>query len=330
MTPDPLYMRRAIELAQNAEGFTSPNPLVGAVLVAHGRIIGEGYHHCAGMPHAEVIAINSVRDRALLRESTLYVSLEPCSHYGKTPPCAELILREGIPHVVVAMLDPFPSVSGRGIKMLRDAGVSVQVGLLAEEAEELNRHFLTAQRQHRPYVTLKWAESSDGFIDALRDDASTPPVRLSTPLTTRFVHHRRMIHDAILVGFRTALLDNPSLTVRHWYGRNPLRVVTDRHLALPRHLTLFDGSVPTLVFTEKEQPSGYPSSVSFVRIDPSRPPVEQMLAELHTRGIQSLLVEGGACILRSFIDSGLYDDVRIERSTIILNEGVRAPHLPSY
>ena len=284
-------MRRAIELAQNAEGFTSPNPLVGAVLVAHGRIIGEGYHHCAGMPHAEVIAINSVRDRALLRESTLYVSLEPCSHYGKTPPCAELILREGIPHVVVAMLDPFPSVSGRGIKMLREAGVSVQVGLLAGEAEELNRHFLTAQRQHRPYVTLKWAESSDGFIDALRDDASTPPVRLSTPLTTRFVHHRRMIHDAILVGFRTALLDNPSLTVRHWYGRNPLRVVTDRHLALPRHLTL---CAHTGLY--RKRTTLRLSLLRLFRSDRSLPPSRGADAGRTARSRHTVAVSGGGCL----------------------------------
>ncbi len=258
MTPASLYMRRAIELAQNAEGFTSPNPLVGAVIVARDRIIGEGYHHQAGMPHAEVMAVRSVRDKALLKESTLYVSLEPCSHYGKTPPCAELILREGIPHVVVAMLDPFPAVSGRGIKMLRDGGVTVEVGLMEKEAEQLNRYFLTAQRLHRPYVTLKWAESNDGFIDALRDDASTPPVRLSSPLTTRFVHHKRMLHDAILVGTRTALLDDPSLTVRHWYGRHPLRVVIDRELKLPRLLRLFDDSTPTLVFTEREVPTDFP------------------------------------------------------------------------
>ncbi|PVZ08093.1 bifunctional diaminohydroxyphosphoribosylaminopyrimidine deaminase/5-amino-6-(5-phosphoribosylamino)uracil reductase RibD [Porphyromonas loveana] len=328
MTPASLYMRRAIELAQNAEGFTSPNPLVGAVIVARDRIIGEGYHHQAGMPHAEVMAVRSVRDKALLKESTLYVSLEPCSHYGKTPPCAELILREGIPHVVVAMLDPFPAVSGRGIKMLRDGGVTVEVGLMEKEAEQLNRYFLTAQRLHRPYVTLKWAESNDGFIDALRDDASTPPVRLSSPLTTRFVHHKRMLHDAILVGTRTALLDDPSLTVRHWYGRHPLRVVIDRELKLPRLLRLFDDSTPTLVFTEREVPTDFPPSVSFAHIDSSRPIIEQILSELYSRGVQSLFVEGGRQLHQSFIDSGLYDDVRIERCSCLLHDGTPAPTLP--
>lgn len=328
MTPDREYMRRAIELAQNAEGFTSPNPLVGAVLVARNRIIGEGYHHQAGMPHAEVMAVRSVRDRSLLKESTLYVSLEPCSHYGKTPPCSELIIREGIPRVVVAMLDPFPAVSGRGVKMLQEAGVAVSVGLMEEEAERLNRFFLTAQRKHRPYITLKWAESRDGFIDALRTDATTPPVKLSSPRTTRFVHHQRMLHDAILVGTRTAVLDNPSLTVRHWYGRNPLRVVLDRELKLSHQLHLFDGSTPTIVFAEKGSPEGYPSAVSFVQIDFAKSVVEQIVAELYARGVQSLLVEGGAQTLQTFIDKGLYDVFRIEHCPCILKEGVPAPIFP--
>ena len=212
MTQDEKYISRCIQLAKNGQCNTPPNPMVGAVIVYQDRIIGEGYHIRCGEGHAEVNAIASVKDESLLRQSTLYVSLEPCSHYGKTPPCADLIIRKGIPRVVVGCTDPFPLVSGRGIQKLRDAGVEVKVGVLEQECKDLIRRFVTFNLKQRPYITLKWAQSADGFIDVLRQEGT--PVKLSSPLTSMYVHKLRAEHQAILVGRKTALLDNPSLTVR--------------------------------------------------------------------------------------------------------------------
>ncbi|MEG2067157.1 MAG: bifunctional diaminohydroxyphosphoribosylaminopyrimidine deaminase/5-amino-6-(5-phosphoribosylamino)uracil reductase RibD, partial [Tannerellaceae bacterium] len=273
------YMARCIALARGGAGNVSPNPMVGAVIVHAGRIIGEGFHRKCGEAHAEVNAITSVRDESLLKESTIYVSLEPCSHYGKTPPCAELIIRKGIPRVVVACLDPFPAVSGRGVKMLQDAGVEVVVGVLEEEARQLNVAFITAQTLGRPYIVLKWAQSADGFIDRLRTDASVAPVVLSTPETRRCVHRLRAEMAAIMVGTRTALLDNPSLTVRHWVGKSPMRVVLDRALRIPSHYHLLDGAVPTLVFTALEAPAR--PNVIYIQIDFTADVLSQVLRELH-------------------------------------------------
>ena len=243
MTQDEKYISRCIQLAKNGLYNTPPNPMVGAVIVYQDRIIGEGYHVRCGEGHAEVNAIASVKDESLLRQSTLYVSLEPCSHYGKTPPCADLIIRKGIPRVVVGCVDPFSMVSGRGIQKLRDAGVDVTVGVLEQACKDLIKRFVTFNLKQRPYITLKWAQSADGFIDVLRQKGM--PVKLSSPITSMYVHKLRAEHQAILVGRKTALLDNPSLTVRDWYGKNPLRMVIDRELSLPSSLRLFDGSTPT-------------------------------------------------------------------------------------
>ena len=253
MTTDEKYIRRCIELASNGLCNAAPNPMVGAVIVHNGKIIGEGYHAKCGEGHAEVNAIRSVKDDTLLKEATIYVSLEPCSHYGKTPPCADLIISKGIPRVVVGCIDPFSQVSGRGIRKLREAGIDVTVGVLEEECKNLIRRFVTFNTQKRPYITLKWAESADGYIDINRENGS--PVVLSTPVTSMYVHKQRAEHKAILVGRRTALLDNPSLTTRNWYGKNPLRLVIDRNLTLPAELKLFDHSTPTMVFTEKQKNS---------------------------------------------------------------------------
>ena len=252
MTKDEKYIRRCIQLARNGLCNAAPNPMVGAVIVYQDRIIGEGYHARCGEGHAEVNAIRSVKDESLLKDSTIYVSLEPCSHYGKTPPCADLIIRKGIPRVVVGCTDPFPLVAGRGIRKLKEAGIDVKVGVLEEECKQLIKRFVTLNIKKRPFVTLKWAQSADGFIDVER--TSGKPVVLSTPITSMYVHKQRAEHQAILVGRRTALLDNPSLTVRNWYGKNPLRLVIDKDLSLPSDLHLFDGSVPTLVFTARETP----------------------------------------------------------------------------
>lgn len=302
---DEKYMRRCIQLARNGLCNTAPNPMVGAVIVHGGRIIGEGYHVRCGQAHAEVNAIRSVKNPALLKESTIYVSLEPCAHYGKTPPCADLIVEKQIPRIVIGCQDPFAKVAGRGIQKLRDAGREVIVGVLEEECRDLIRRFITFHTRQRPYITLKWAESADGFIDRKRTNGT--PAILSTPLTAMLVHKKRAEHAAILVGTDTALLDNPCLNVRHWYGPSPVRVTIDRHHRLPQHLHLFDGSQPTLVYTQESLP--------------------EIMKDLYARQLQSLLVEGGSRLLQSFIDAGLWDEIVVEESSQTLGNGVKAPVL---
>lgn len=321
---DEYWMRRAIQLAENGELTAHPNPLVGAVIVAPaaagdavaedglpaGRIIGEGFHHAAGEPHAEVNAVRSVRptDLALLPQSTIYVTLEPCAHYGRTPPCAELIIRQRIGRVVVGCVDPFTRVGGRGIAMLREAGVEVEVGCLREECLYLVRHFVCAQVMKRPFITLKWARSADGYIDRRRasyDEA--PAARLSTALTQIHVHHLRASHQAILVGRKTLELDRPSLSVRHYGGRSPLRCVL--------------GSVG-----EEALDAGYQAYAD----------IDSLLEGLRREGVQSLLVEGGAQTLQSFIERDLWDEAWEEHSAVCLGrdeagetvECVPAPEMP--
>ena len=326
MVVEEKYMARCIELARGGEGNTAPNPMVGAVIVHKGKIIGEGFHRKCGEAHAEVNAVASVRDEALLRDSTIYVSLEPCSHYGKTPPCAELIIRKGIPRVVVGTLDPFPEVSGRGVRMLREAGIEVVTGVLEEEARALNPAFMTFQIRKRPYVYLKWAQSADGFMDIRREDASVPSVLLSSAETLRRVHRLRSEVEAIMVGTRTVLLDNPSLTVRHWAGRSPVRVVLDRTLKLPVGSHLLDGAVPTLVFTAVEVESR--PNVEYVQIDFGQEVLSQVLQYLYGQNLNSLMVEGGAELLESFFDAGLWDEAWVETTPVVLGAGVKAPAVP--
>lgn len=324
MTTDEKYIRRCIELASNGLCNAAPNPMVGAVIVHNGKIIGEGYHARCGEGHAEVNAIRSVKDKNLLKESTIYVSLEPCSHYGKTPPCADLIISKGIPRVVVGCIDPFSQVSGRGIQKLLNAGIDVTVGVLENECKNLIRRFVTFNTQKRPYITLKWAESADGFIDINRENGS--PVVLSTPITSMYVHKQRAEHKAILVGRKTALLDNPSLTTRNWYGANPLRLVIDRTLSLPSNLKLFDHTTPTLVFTEKVKAGE--ENLEYITLDFSKDILPQIFTVLYERKIQSLLVEGGTTLLQSFINSGVWDEIFVEHSARVLGEGVKSPIIP--
>lgn len=317
------YIRRCIELAKNGLGNVSPNPMVGAVIVCDGKIIGEGYHIHCGEAHAEVNAIRSVKDESLLKHSTIYVSLEPCSHHGKTPPCADLIIEKQIPRIVIGCRDPFSKVAGRGIQKLRDAGREVIVGVLEKKCRELINRFVTFHTLHRPYVILKWAESTDGYIDIERT-GGTPEV-LSTPLTSMLVHKKRAEADAILVGRRTAQLDNPSLTVRSWYGKNPVRVVIDKDLTLPPELHLFDGGVRTLVFTAQECPNR--ENVEYIQVDYHKEVLPQILQRLYEEGLQTLLVEGGRQVLQSFIDTETWDEIVVEKSTRKLNKGIASPKI---
>ena len=301
MFNDIKFMRRCLQLARCGEAGAPPNPMVGAVIVCDSRIIGEGYHRRCGGPHAEVNAINSVKERDLLSRSTIYVSLEPCAHYGKTPPCADLIIETGIRRVVIGCTDPFAKVNGLGIKKLREAGCEVQVGVLEQECRELNRRFFTFHEKHRPWITLKWAQSSDGIMGG--DNRIT----FSNALTQTLVHRLRARSGAILVGTNTALQDNPTLTTRLWPGPNPLRLTIDRNGILPPTLHLKDNSTPTVIYSHES--------------------IEEILADLYARGIQSLLVEGGAKLLQSFIDKGLWDEARIETAPLCLGQGTKAPTL---
>lgn len=328
MTKDEKYIARCIQLAKNGLCNAAPNPMVGAVIVHNDTIIGEGYHIRCGEAHAEVNAVRSVKDKSLLKESTIYVSLEPCSHHGKTPPCADLIINKGIPRVVVGCQDPFSLVAGRGIAKLREAGIEVKVGVLEEECRQLIRRFVTFNTLRRPFITLKWAESADGFIDLHRTEGH--PYIFSSPLSSMLVHKRRAEHSAILVGRRTALLDNPSLTTRNWFGKNPVRMVIDKDLTLPKHLELFDGSVRTLVFTQREDTSNRPN-VEHIRLDFKIDILPQIMEVLYKEKLQSLMVEGGSILLQSFIDVGCWDEAYIEQSDAHLKDGVKAPSFsPEY
>lgn len=317
------YMRRCIQLAKNGLYTVSPNPMVGAVIVCDGRIIGEGYHIRCGEAHAEVNAIRSVKDTSLLKRSTIYISLEPCSHHGKTPPCADLIIEKQIPRIIIGCQDPFSQVSGQGIKKLRDAGREVIVGVLEQDCRYLIRRFITFNTFLRPYITLKWAESTDHFIDIERNDSV--PVVLSSPLSSMLVHKKRAETDAIMVGRRTAQLDNPSLTVRNWHGKHPVRIVLDRTLSLPNTLHLFDGSIPTLIFTEKEYLNK--PNLTYIKIDFTQDILPQIMNVLYQHKIQSLLIEGGRQLLQAFINSNLWDEIFVEKCPNKLLLGVKAPEI---
>ena len=324
---DKIYISRCLQLARNGSGSTSPNPMVGAVIVCDGKIIGEGYHIRCGEPHAEVNAVRSVRDASLLTRSTIYVSLEPCSHYGKTPPCADMIINCGIPRVVIATTDNNAMVSGRGIERMRAAGIDVKVGVCADEAFALNKAFFTYHGKLRPFVTLKWAQSADGYIDTLRQGGEAQQISNSASMMA--VHKLRSTHDAILVGRRTALLDNPSLTLRHWAGRTPLRLVVDRKGSLPENLRIFSPEAPTVVYTENICQGKFSENVSQVQLDFSTDIIPQIFAHLYELKIGSLLVEGGCKLLQSFIDSGHWDEIRVETNAKLnLHNGVPAPQLP--
>jgi diaminohydroxyphosphoribosylaminopyrimidine deaminase / 5-amino-6-(5-phosphoribosylamino)uracil reductase len=317
------FMRRCLELAQMGKGNVAPNPMVGAVIVHEGKIIGEGYHQQYGGPHAEVNAIRSVDDQSLLSQSTLYVSLEPCVHTGKTPPCADLVIEKQIPYVVIACLDENPLVKGKGVQKLITAGTDVKLGVLEKEALYLNRRFFAYHEKHRPYVILKWAQSADGFMDHVREENDGKRAIISSPESLQLVHEWRATETAILVGTNTVLQDDPQLTVRLVEGRNPVRVTFDRSMRIPSEAKIFDGSSPTIVFNSGAH--YYTDKAEFIPIDFADEPLKQALKYLHHKKLNSVLVEGGAAILNEFFKSGLWDEAQVFVSPNKLNNGIKAP-----
>lgn len=313
-------MKRALELALLGKGHVSPNPLVGCVIVHNNMIVGEGWHKKYGEAHAEVNAVASVQNTSALKESTVYVNLEPCSHTGKTPPCADLLIKHGVKKVVVCNLDPNPLVAGGGIKRLRAAGIEVITGILEKEGRELNKRFFTFMEKKRPYVSLKWAETSDGFIAHENYNSKW----ISNEYSRQLVHKWRTEEDAVLVGSKTASHDNPELTVRDWSGRNPVRIVLDRFLRLNDKLHLFDGSQKTIcynVLKHEEHPN-----LSLIRLEEENF-IQHVLEDLKKQNIQSLIIEGGTTTLQLFIDSGLWDEAKVFISDKSFGKGIRAPQL---
>ncbi len=307
------YIAHCIEIARRGEYFVAPNPMVGAVLVdSNGTIIAEGWHEKYGEGHAEVncfrhLETSKYRDLEMSK-CTLFVSLEPCSHYGKTPPCAKLIIEKGVGRVVVGMLDPNPLVAGKGVKMLRDAGIEVIVGVLEDQCRELNKRFLCLHEKHRPYVILKWAQTSDGFIDIKRTSGS--PIKISTPATKEIVHRMRAENMAIMVGTNTVLLDNPRLLNTHWTGRNPIRVTIDRHNRIPADARIFSDDSETIVYRDR---TDWPF----------------ILSDLASRNIHSILVEGGTTLLNHILDTGIWDEIHVEVAPeLTIGDGVKAPQIP--
>jgi diaminohydroxyphosphoribosylaminopyrimidine deaminase/5-amino-6-(5-phosphoribosylamino)uracil reductase len=315
---DEFYIKRCIELASKALGKTYPNPLVGSVIVYNDQIIGEGYHHKAGENHAEINAINSVHDKSLISESTIYVSLEPCAHYGKTPPCALKIKELGFKKVVIGAMDSHDKVNGKGKKIIQDAGIEVVSGILEKECVQLNKRFFTFHEKKRPYIILKWAQSGDGFIDK-----DCNPVSISNSLVNQFVHQLRADEHAILVGTNTALNDNPTLTVRNVEGENPIRILIDFELKVPQDFNIYNQEARTIVINSlKDEEKG---NIRFIKIEKENFLLELMNA-LYREQVQSVIIEGGRFTLQQFIDEKLWDEaIVIQNESIQLENGTKAP-----
>ena len=319
---DDIWMKRCLELAQRGAGTVSPNPMVGAVLVHNNRVIAEGWHERWGGPHAEVNCFHAVAtsDERLVRESTLYCNLEPCSHHGKTPPCADLVVKKGVKRVVIANTDPNPLVSGRGVEQIRHAGIQVETGVMENDGLFLNRYFFTRIIQKRPYVILKWAPSADGFM-VIKGEKTA----ISGPAALRLAHRWRSESDAILVGAATATTDNPSLDSRLWFGKNPIRVLLDGAGSVPSHINLLSDNRGTLIFGPHRP--GLPACKRFAGTH-THTPVRDVTEVLFSENIGILYVEGGTGVLEQFISDGLWDEIRIIGSRRILGSGVRAPAVP--
>lgn len=320
------YIKRCIQLAKNGLGTTYPNPMVGSVIVYNDTIIGEGWHQKAGEPHAEVNAINSVKDKSLLKDAIIYVSLEPCSHYGKTPPCANLIVESGIKKVVIGIIDSNSEVCGRGILHLQKNGCDVIIGVLEQECYHLNKRFFTYHQKQRPFIILKWAETKDKFIDKKREKGgSNSPNWISNKYSQQLVHKMRAEEQAILVGTNTALNDNPSLTVRDWCGENPIRILIDKNLKVPKDCNLLDDSVKTVVLTNKLPEKSLFKNTYFEKINFSENVPQQIIKILYKYKIQSVLIEGGAYTLKAFIDKGLWDEAYVFEGNTNFKDGLKAP-----
>lgn len=318
------YMERCLELASLGLGKASPNPMVGSVIVHQGTIIGEGYHRQCGQAHAEVNAVNSVKNKDLLKESTIYVNLEPCAHFGKTPPCANLIVAEKIPRAVIGCIDPFARVSGKGIEILRNAGCLVKLDILGPESKELNKRFFTYHQKKRPYIILKWAQTMDGYIDIERNHKyQIEPYWITNHLSKMLVHKWRSEESAFMVGANTVKNDNPRLTVREWNGRNPIRIVADRDLSLSPTLHLFNDEARTIIFNKMKDERL--ENLIFIKIDFDDRMIEQMLNKLYEIEIQSLVVEGGRQMLEAFITKNLWDEARVFTGNRYFLKGIKAP-----
>lgn len=315
------YMQRALQLARLGAGSVSPNPMVGCVIVYDGKIIGEGWHRKYGEGHAEVNAVNSVEDKTLLSESEVYVTLEPCSHYGKTPPCADLLIKHQVKKVIVCNHDPNPLVAGKGIEKLRQAGIEVETCILEAEGREINKRFFTFIEKQRPYIILKWAESADGFIAKPNYEA----VQISNLLSRRFVHKMRAEEDAIMVGTNTARYDNPKLDTRFWTGKNAIRVLIDRDLSLSKDLNIFDDSQVTICYNLLGNKTL--NNNIWVKFEENYSFEKFIIQDLYQRKVQSIIIEGGTILLQSFINSGLWDEAIVLKSKKILGEGINAPKL---
>jgi len=330
------YIKRCLQLAKNGKGLTYPNPMVGSVVVYNNQIIGEGWHQKAGEAHAEVNAIASVRDKRLLKKATIYVSLEPCNHVGKTPPCSDLIIAHNIPNVVVGCVDPYEKVAGKGIEKLRKNGCDVLVGVLEKECVALNRRFFTYHKEKRPYVLLKWAETQEGFISPVSHRSQSlgtipkgeeaSPVWISNAYSQQLVHKWRAEEQAILVGTTTAIADNPKLDVRSYTGESPIRIVLDRELRIPADYHLFDKRIKTIVLTEKEVQLD-DGQLIFELVDFSSNLASQICSLLFRYKIQSLIVEGGQQTLQTFIDANLWDEARVFIGETSFAKGVKGPEL---
>lgn len=321
------YILRCIQIAQNGLGTTAPNPMVGAVIVHNNKIIGEGFTSPYGGSHAEVNAISTVQNKSLLQNATLYVTLEPCSHYGKTPPCADLIIKHKIPRVIIGILDPHEKVAGKGVQKLIDAGCEVTTGVLEKQCREHHKRFLTFQEKKRPYIILKWAETSDGFIapDKTLRASTKQPFWITNEYSRQLVHKWRSEEQAILVGTTTVLEDNPKLNVRHWKGKNPTRIILDRKLKINTSFHVMDKSIKTIVCTEVQDSSKYIEGILYIQIDFSHKLALQICEKLHQHNIQSIFIEGGLQTLQSFIDANLWDEARVFKGCTSFKKGIKAP-----
>ncbi|MBC7450101.1 MAG: bifunctional diaminohydroxyphosphoribosylaminopyrimidine deaminase/5-amino-6-(5-phosphoribosylamino)uracil reductase RibD [Cytophagales bacterium] len=323
MNSEERYMRRVLDLAMIGTGNVSCNPMVGCVIVKDDVIIGEGYHEKFGAPHAEVNAIQSVKDQSQLAGATLYVNLEPCSHHGKTPPCSDLIIKHQLSKVVFANIDPNPLVAGAGFEKLMSNGIEVIQGVLEYEGRELNRRFFTYMEKKRPYIMLKWAETADGFLARENYESKW----ISNDVSRRLVHKWRSEEDVVLVGTNTALFDNPRLNVREWTGRDPVRAFIDKQLQVPKGAHLLDGSQTTICYNHMEQ--DVKNLVEYVKLDPILDMPEQIVSDLYDRNYLSVMIEGGTKLLESFIQKGLWDEIRIFRSPKEFGKGISSPVIRS-